>query len=233
MNQVHKEQLKTIENALPTRAAPDIEIFGMVGIPEDIVAQHNQRIIQQFYQSQADRQAATGNPPSGGGTGQPRKKIKIETAEELKKRFAEHRAKLQAIKAGGGSLNGAPGEDPHSNAQGNGHMVSAVLRAPHASGARLFGCFRFANPFPSLHSRTPLPPSIFLPRTQMRLTNTSLQERFHIKQHRASLAHRRRADLDPRVFQLALRERPPLGRHSVRRTAPRQCQVPALARSTS
>lgn len=122
MNQVHKEQLKIIENALPTRGSPDIEIFGMVGIPEDIVAQHNQRIIQQFYQNQADRQAATGNPPRGGGTGQPRKKIKIETPEELKKRFAEHRAKMQAIKAGLAPPNGTSAE----GGQGSGRVVSST-----------------------------------------------------------------------------------------------------------
>ena len=43
MNQVHKETLTAIENALPNRVGLDVEIFGMEGIPEEIVQQHNQR----------------------------------------------------------------------------------------------------------------------------------------------------------------------------------------------
>jgi hypothetical protein len=107
MNQVHKENLTSVENALPNRQGLDIEIFGMEGVPDDIVQQHNQRIIQNFYTAQAERQAATGNPPRGQSGGQgPAKKIKYETPEELKKRLAEHRAKLAAQKAAG--ANGVP-----------------------------------------------------------------------------------------------------------------------------
>lgn len=41
MEQVHKEALLQINDALPNRADPNaIEIFGTVGIPEDIVQQH-------------------------------------------------------------------------------------------------------------------------------------------------------------------------------------------------
>ncbi|KAH6615799.1 hypothetical protein B0J18DRAFT_388268 [Chaetomium sp. MPI-SDFR-AT-0129] len=107
MNQVHKENLTTVENALPNRQGLDIEIFGMEGVPEDIIQQHHQRIIQNFYTAQAERQAATGNPPRGlsGGQG-PTKKLKYETPEELKKRLAEHRARVAAQKAAG--INGTP-----------------------------------------------------------------------------------------------------------------------------
>ncbi|KAL2174824.1 uncharacterized protein P884DRAFT_271947 [Thermothelomyces heterothallicus CBS 202.75] len=107
MNQVHKETLNCVENALPNRQGLDVEIFGMEGVPEDIIQQHNQRIIQNFYTAQAERQAATGNPPRGSSGGQgPTKKIKYETPEEIKKRLAEHRAKLAAQKAAG--ANGVP-----------------------------------------------------------------------------------------------------------------------------
>ncbi|AEO68187.1 uncharacterized protein THITE_2117609 [Thermothielavioides terrestris NRRL 8126] len=100
MNQVHKETLTSVENALPNRQGLDVEIFGMEGVPEDIVQQHNQRIIQNFYTAQAERQAATGNPPRGQSGGQgPAKKIKYETPEEIKKRLAEHRARVAAQKA--------------------------------------------------------------------------------------------------------------------------------------
>ncbi|KAK0736017.1 hypothetical protein B0T21DRAFT_411227 [Apiosordaria backusii] len=107
MNQVHKENLTSVENALANRQGLDIEIFGMEGVPEDIIQQHNQRIIQNFYTAQAERQAATGNPPRGlsGGQG-PTKKIKIETPEEIKKRLAEHRAKVAAQKEA--AANGTP-----------------------------------------------------------------------------------------------------------------------------
>lgn len=43
MNQVHKETLTTVENSLPNRAGLEVEIFGMEGIPEDVVQAHNQR----------------------------------------------------------------------------------------------------------------------------------------------------------------------------------------------
>ncbi|KAH9887506.1 hypothetical protein F4778DRAFT_756937 [Xylariomycetidae sp. FL2044] len=110
MNQVHKESLSSVENALPNRQGLEVEIFGMEGIPEDIVQQHNQRIIQNFYQAQAERYAATGNPPPGqSGKEGPAKKIRIETPEEIKKRLAEHRARVAAQKAAnGGSANHTP-----------------------------------------------------------------------------------------------------------------------------
>ncbi|KAK9779798.1 putative C2H2-type domain-containing protein [Seiridium cardinale] len=122
MNQVHKETLSLVENALPNRQGLEVEIFGMEGIPEDVVQQHNQRLIQNFYQEQADRFAATGNPPPGqGGKEGPAKKIKVETPEDIKKRLAEHRARVAAQKANGGVGNPTPpaglpdGQSPGQN----------------------------------------------------------------------------------------------------------------------
>ncbi|KAK3899645.1 hypothetical protein C8A05DRAFT_46342 [Staphylotrichum tortipilum] len=121
MNQVHKENLSSVENALPNRQGLDIEIFGMEGVPEDILQQHNQRIIQNFYTAQAERQAATGNPPRGQpGSQGPAKKLKYETPEELKKRLAEYRTKSatqKAAAASGVALPSAPA-DGQSPAQG-------------------------------------------------------------------------------------------------------------------
>lgn len=108
MNQVHKESLSHVENALPNRQGLDVEIFGMEGIPEDVVQQHNQRIIQNFYQAQADRYAATGNPPPGQGGKNPPKKLKIENPDDIKKRLAEHRARVAAQKAAGGAPTHTP-----------------------------------------------------------------------------------------------------------------------------
>lgn len=107
MNQVHKETLTSVENALGNRAGLDVEIFGMEGIPEDVAQAHNQRIITQFYQAEAERRAATGNPgPGGSGGGGASKKPKFESPAELKKRLAEHKARMAEQAAGGGSSGG-------------------------------------------------------------------------------------------------------------------------------
>ena len=147
MNQVHKENLTTVENALPNRQGLDVEIFGMEGVPEDIVQQHNQRIIQNFYTAQAERYAATGNPPAGqSGNQGPRKKLKAETAEELKARLAQHRARIatQNTTGAGGVPGAAPG-DGNSPAQG----VSACIIQMRANlRTRMLTLCSQNSPFP-------------------------------------------------------------------------------------
>ena len=109
MSQVHKEQLTEIENALPNRSGLDVEIFGMEGVPEDVLQAHQQRVMVQFQQAEAERQAATGNPPAGSGAGgQAAKKPKLENMSEMKKRLAEHRAKRAEGAAGGSSGDATP-----------------------------------------------------------------------------------------------------------------------------
>ena len=103
LNQVHKETLTTVENALPNRANLDVEIFGMEGIPGDVVAAHQQRMLGQIQQAEAQRRAATGNPPSGGASATGAKKAKFETPAEIKKRLAEHKARMAEQTAGGQS----------------------------------------------------------------------------------------------------------------------------------
>jgi hypothetical protein len=104
MSQVHKEQLTAVDNALPNRSSLDIEIFGMEGVPEDIIQAHNQRVLTQFQQAEAERRAATGNPPPGASQGGNQlKKPKLESAGELKKRLAEHKAKMATDKTAGES----------------------------------------------------------------------------------------------------------------------------------
>jgi hypothetical protein len=104
MSQVHKEALVAVENALPNRAGLDIEIFGMEGIPEDITQAHVQRVLTQFHQQEAERRAATGNPaPGGGNAASGAKKPKFESPADLKKRLAEHKAKIAAEQAAGSS----------------------------------------------------------------------------------------------------------------------------------
>lgn len=114
MSQVHKENLTAVDNALPNRAGLDIEIFGMEGIPEDIVQQHQQRVLTQFHQAQADRQAATGNNAGNGGGNNVNKKPKLEQVSDLKKRLAEHKAAKLAAEQDGGGSSGNVTPNPHS-----------------------------------------------------------------------------------------------------------------------
>ena len=120
MTQVHKETLTAIENALPNRAGLEVEIFGMEGVPEDVVQSHNQRVVQQFAQAEAERRAATGNPaPGASGAGGGPKKPKIESSSDLKKRLAEHKAKKAAEEAAGiSSGNNTPGIGDSSQSPG-------------------------------------------------------------------------------------------------------------------
>jgi hypothetical protein len=112
MNQVHKETLDHVENALPNRQGLEVEIFGMEGIPQDILDQHRNRIIQNFYQAQEDRRIATGNPLPGQKLQNSRPKIKYETTEELLARFAEWRIKRQNAPANGGAMEGVVPTNP-------------------------------------------------------------------------------------------------------------------------
>ncbi|KAK1775536.1 hypothetical protein QBC45DRAFT_242428 [Copromyces sp. CBS 386.78] len=158
MNQVHKEALDKVENALANRQALDIEIFGMEGVPDDIVQQHNQRIITNFYTAQAERHAATGNPPPGqaGGQGGPAKKIKMETAEELKKRLADHRAKVAQIKANGGTLP-VPVVVPKSQQQQQQQQAQVPASVSPVAGQ---SPAQGASPFPPPQPGFPYPPPV-------------------------------------------------------------------------
>ena len=102
MTQVHKETLTAIENALPNRAGLEVEIFGMEGVPEDVIQSHNQRVLQQYAQAEAERRAATGNPTPGAQVaGGVIKKPKFEGSSDLKKRLAEHKAKKASEEVAG------------------------------------------------------------------------------------------------------------------------------------
>ncbi|CAG7923726.1 unnamed protein product [Penicillium olsonii] len=102
LSQVHKEQLTEVDNALPNRMGLEVEIFGMEGIPDEVLKAHQQRVATQFQQEELERQAVTGNPPAGStASGQPAKKPKVETTSDLKKRLAEHKAKRAAQALGG------------------------------------------------------------------------------------------------------------------------------------
>ena len=127
MTQVHKESLGAIENALPNRSNLDVEIFGMEGIPQDVVDAHNTRVISSFAQAEAERRAATGNPAPGNAGSSVVKKPKIEAASALKKRLAEHKAKKAAEQgAGMDSGNATPIDAVGSQSPGFGQVPGFV-----------------------------------------------------------------------------------------------------------
>ncbi|KAK3060362.1 hypothetical protein LTR53_020136, partial [Teratosphaeriaceae sp. CCFEE 6253] len=87
----------------------------MEGIPDEVLGAHKQRITEAFFKREAERRVATGNPGPGGAAAQGGaegggglKKPRVETAEEIKKRLAEHKARKQAEKLGAGSGNNSP-----------------------------------------------------------------------------------------------------------------------------
>lgn len=85
MTQVHKEQLTQVENAIAGRGGLDIEIFGMEGVPVEILDQHNMAVTEKHFADERARQAATGNPTRGsGGNGFTSKRPRTkETLEEI------------------------------------------------------------------------------------------------------------------------------------------------------
>ncbi|CAG7959398.1 unnamed protein product [Penicillium nalgiovense] len=130
LSQVHKEQLTQVQNALPNRMGVDIEIFGMEGIPADVLKAHQQRVASQFQQAELDRQHATGNPPTGASSGgQPTKKPKLEPVSDLKKRLAEHKARRAEALAGGSSGDVTPTSAVQSTPTPGGYAQSPPVAA--------------------------------------------------------------------------------------------------------
>ena len=95
MNQVHKENLTHVENANPGRQGLELEIFGMEGVPAEIIDQHNQQVTQAHFAEEQERARITGNPMRGlyvNGQAAPNKRPKInETLEEIDERAEKFR----------------------------------------------------------------------------------------------------------------------------------------------
>ena len=141
MSQVHKETLTAVDNALPNRVGLDIEIFGMEGIPEDIVQQHHQRVLTNYHQAQVDRQAATGNNTQNGSTPNAPKKPKVEGISDIKARLAAHKAAKLAAEQGEGTSSG--GNTPNTPA-------AAQLAQPQtATVSRPKALLYYISSFPS------------------------------------------------------------------------------------
>ncbi|KAF3051232.1 hypothetical protein E8E11_008071 [Didymella keratinophila] len=95
MNQVHKENLTHVENAIGGRQGLDIEIFGMEGVPAEILDSHNQQVTQKHFAEEAERARLTGNPVRGlyaNGQAPPNKRKRVnETLEEIEERANKFR----------------------------------------------------------------------------------------------------------------------------------------------
>jgi hypothetical protein len=95
MNQVHKETLTHVENANPGRQGLELEIFGMEGVPAEIIDQHNTQVTQAHFAEEQERARITGNPMRGAyvnGQAAPNKRPKInESLEEIEERAAKFR----------------------------------------------------------------------------------------------------------------------------------------------
>ncbi|KAF2278920.1 uncharacterized protein EI97DRAFT_431159 [Westerdykella ornata] len=95
MNQVHKESLTQVENAIPGRQGLDIEIFGMEGVPQEIIDQHNHQVTLRHFEEEAERARISGNPIRGlhaNGTAHPEKRPKVkESIEDIAARAAKYR----------------------------------------------------------------------------------------------------------------------------------------------
>lgn len=101
MQQVHKEELKSVPNALDDRDDVNLEIFGMEGIPAQMRQAYNQQVTQAYYKQEAEHRARTGNNLHSSGDQPAAKKPKFDedARAELKRRVAEAKAKKEAQKA--------------------------------------------------------------------------------------------------------------------------------------
>jgi hypothetical protein len=96
MNQVHKENLTHVENANPGRQGLELEIFGMEGVPAEIIDQHNTQVTQAHFAEAHARALETGNPISGtlanGQAAPPNKRPRVnESLEEIEERADKFR----------------------------------------------------------------------------------------------------------------------------------------------
>ena len=109
LQQVHKENLQSVENALPNRSDLSVEIFGMEGIPEDVKEAHNQRVLHEHYEKQHAHKLRTGNPYPGSGDPIEHKHPKVTEDFDMKQRI---RDKLAGQENMNGNINGSSTNTP-------------------------------------------------------------------------------------------------------------------------
>ncbi|KXL48059.1 MAG: hypothetical protein FE78DRAFT_312961 [Acidomyces sp. 'richmondensis'] len=109
LSQVHKETLTEVPNHVEGRNDLVSEVFGMYGIPADVMEQHKERVYAAYNKEQAEYRKKTGNPLPGTShhkevmammqTQQANKKQKVEDdINAAKARVAELKARKLAEK---------------------------------------------------------------------------------------------------------------------------------------
>ncbi|KAI8824352.1 uncharacterized protein EV422DRAFT_576752 [Fimicolochytrium jonesii] len=107
MQQVHKQPCTTVNNALPGRDSVDIEIFGMVGVPEEDLQAHINKI-------------------QGGGNASKKQRTDLGalTPEQIQKQMAEFKKQQQQLTVFGGApqappagMQGGPPQPPYGAPQ--------------------------------------------------------------------------------------------------------------------
>ncbi|KAF2872851.1 hypothetical protein BDV95DRAFT_490144 [Massariosphaeria phaeospora] len=87
MTQVHKENLQFVENSVAGRQGLEVEIFGMEGVPPEVLDEHNQLVTHQHFEEEAQRAKITGNPVRGlltnGASGSHKRERVKEELEEI------------------------------------------------------------------------------------------------------------------------------------------------------
>ncbi|CAK3946770.1 Zinc finger 207 [Lecanosticta acicola] len=101
MQQVHKKELTAVPNAIPGREGVTPEIFGMEGVPQNLIDQKKDLIAREYHRKEQQHLALTGNPLPGTAHLQNHvsKKPKTESKEDIKRRVQEAKEKKAAEKA--------------------------------------------------------------------------------------------------------------------------------------
>ncbi|KAF2265530.1 hypothetical protein CC78DRAFT_532414 [Lojkania enalia] len=132
MSQVHKENLTHVENSIPGRQGLENEIFGMEGVPQDAMDQHNQQVTQKHFAEEQERARVSGNAPRGlfpnGSAPQSKRPRVRESIEEIEKRAEQWRrnkaAGIPTVRPDG------PVSAPGPQAEPSGMQASPPLAPP-------------------------------------------------------------------------------------------------------
>lgn len=99
MQQVHKEELHEVDNAIEGRRDPNQEIFGTVGIPEAVAEQRVATLTQQYQALQREHRRKTGNPLPGEVKDNANAPATVSKTQQLTEGLSDIKARIAAAKA--------------------------------------------------------------------------------------------------------------------------------------
>lgn len=140
MQQVHKEELHETPNALEGRKDLNLEIFGMEGVPQELVEQRTAYVTEQYHRMAEDYRKKTGNPLPGSVPPEEAsapKRQRTEDMDEVKRRVREIKARRDAEKAAkaAGLTIPKPADSPSSAAAPAPGAPAADKGGPEGGGA--------------------------------------------------------------------------------------------------